>query len=440
MIERPGEWVLLDDARVRLLATLTPLEPITIPLADALGTVVAGPVVAPGDVPPFDASAMDGYAVRSGDTAAGPTRLRVIGSAGAGRPTTSSVEPGTAVAIATGGTVPDGADAIVPIEDADVDGGEVEVPGNVESGAYVRPAGSDTAAGSVVFATGTCLGPAHIGVLASLGITTVVAHRPPRVGVLATGDEIVDAHDTPGTGQIRDANRPAMLAAARQVGADVVDLGMVPDSAEALEAALVDAAGRCDVVLTSGGVSVGVADHAKTVLGRLAGDTLQWMEVRIRPGKPFGFGVLTDSGVPVLCLPGNPVSALVVFELLVRPALAFLAGRPGSTRRIETAVADEPFARESDGKLHVVRAVVHETDDGVLHVASLPGQSSHQLRTLAGANALALVADGEIVTTGDPVRVLVLDPESLESGSTESRSTGRATTDGEAAGSKEQVA
>jgi molybdopterin molybdotransferase len=223
----------------------------------------------------------------------------------------------------------------------------------------------------------------------------------------------VEPPAVPGPGQIYDANRHALLAACRAAGCAGVDLGRVGDDPAGLEAALVDAMSRVDVVVTSGGVSVGVADHAKEVLGRIAPGTVQWMEVRIKPGKPFGLGILADSGVPVLCLPGNPVSALVVFELLVRPALMGLAGRPARARRIETAIADEAFPRGTDGKLHAVRVVTTADAEGTLHVRSAGGQDSHQLRALAGANALALLDDGASIGVGDPVRVLVTDPDAV---------------------------
>jgi molybdopterin molybdotransferase len=421
-MERPGEWVTLDDARRRLIDVVQRPDPVATPLAESLGRVLAQPVVAPRDVPPFAASAMDGYALRAADTAGAPATLTVVASSGAGRPSPVGVGPGEAVAIATGAALPEGADAVCPVEHTSSKGSSVVICAAVEAGACVRTAGSDTPAGTTVCAPGTLLAPAHIGVIASLGIGSIEAYPRPRVGVLATGDELVEPPAVPGAGQIYDANRPALSAVCRQAGCDVVDLGIVEDDPTALEAVLVDAAvgsgaepsgmARCDVVLTSGGVSVGVADHAKTVLGRIAPGTVQWMEVRIKPGKPFGFGVVAETGVPVLCLPGNPVSALVVFELLVRPALMHLAGRPARTRRVTTAVADEAFPRTSDGKLHAVRAVVAD-DDGTLYVRSAGGQDSHQLRALAGANALALLDDGASIGVGDPVRVLVTDPDAV---------------------------
>lgn len=413
-MERPGEWVLLDDARRRLLAVLDRPEPVVTALAEATDQVLAVDVVAPRDVPPFAASGMDGFAVRAADAAHPPVTLSIIGTSAAGRPSEVTVGNGQAVAIATGGAVPVGADAICPIENAVRDGDRVTIVDAPDPGAYVRPAGSDTPAGTTVFGADTTLGPAHIGVLASLGLATVTVHPRVTVGVLATGDEIVEPPAVPGEGRIYDANRPAMLAACRKAGCVTVDLGMVGDDPDALESAIVQGAEACDVVLTSGGVSVGVADHLSEILGRLAPDTVQWMEVRIQPGKPFGFAVLAGSCVPVLCLPGNPVSALVVFEMLVRPALEYLQGHRGRIRRVEAAVADEDFARESDGKVHIVRVVATQDARHRLHVRSATGQSSHQLRALADANALALIDDGEVVGSGDPVRVLVLDPERIE--------------------------
>lgn len=414
-MERPGEWVTLADARQRLLAVLRRADPTEMPIRKASGRVLARDVVAPRDVPPFPASGMDGYAFGSVDVSDGPTTLEVVGSVGAGRPVDLQVGTGEAVAIATGGAVPRGADTVSPIEEVEVvgDGDQVVVPGPVDQGAYVRPAGSDTAAGDPVFGAGTRLGPAHLGVLATLGLATVLVHGPVRVGVLATGDELVEPPDVPGPGQIYDANRPTLAAAGAELGCDVIDLGMVADDPATLDAVLGDAAGRCDVILTSGGVSVGEADHLKDTLGRLAPGATTWLEVRMRPGKPFGFAVLESSGVPVLCLPGNPVSALVSFEVLVRPALDWLAGGTGTTRRVQTFPAAEDFARESDGKIHFVRAVVRRESDGAWSVRSAGGQSSHQLRVLAGANALAIIDDGEVVAAGDPVRVLVLDDSEL---------------------------
>ncbi|MBS1848544.1 MAG: molybdopterin molybdotransferase MoeA [Actinobacteria bacterium] len=412
-MERPGEWVELEVARARLAAVIEPLAPTDVPIAESLGRVLAAEVVAPRDVPPFAASAMDGFALRAEDTIGGSARLSIVGASGAGRPATVAVGPGEAVAIATGGALPVGADSVCPIEAATLAGDTVEVHPVIERGAYVRGVGDDTAAGLVVFTAGSVVGPAHVGVMAGLGVESVSVHPAPRVGVLATGDELVVAPEVPGPGQIHDANRPALLAAVRTAHGIPVDLGIVGDDEAALEAALADAATRCDVVLTSGGVSVGTADHAKAVLTRLAPESVEWLEVRIQPGKPFGFAVLEGSGVPVLCLPGNPVSALVSFELLVRPALARRGGRPGRAPRTEVAVAAEAFGPWDDGKLHVVRVVACGDTDEQLRVCSAGGQGSHQLRVTAGANGFALIPHGRAVGVGDPVDVIVTEPDGI---------------------------
>ncbi len=413
-MERPGEWVEIDDARQRLLAAITPLEPVDVHVPDAVGRVLARAVTAGVNVPPFSGSAMDGYAVRSGDTLGAPVTLKVVGSALAGAPVTAPLGAGETVVVATGGALVDGADAVCPVEHTHRDGDTVVIDDECAPGRFVRPAGDDIGVGTEVFAAGTRLSAAHIGVLASLGMTTVEVIPRVRVGVLATGDEVVEAPTVPGPGHIYDANRPALSAACTMAGCDVVDLGIVGDDRSALEAALVDAAGRCDVILTSGGVSVGVADHAKAVLGMLAPATLQWLEVRIKPGKPFGFAVLEPSGVPVLCLPGNPVSALVVFTILVSPGLDRRAGGPGHPPARRNGIAAEDFPRRADGKTHFVRAIASSTPEGDLRVRSAGPQGSHQLFALAGANALAVLADGDGVSCGDRVSVLVLDDATIE--------------------------
>ena len=252
------------------------------------------------------------------------------------------------------------------------------------------------------------LGPAHVGVLASLGLDEVRAHPQVRVGVLATGDELVEVAATLGPGQIHDANRHALLAAVRQSGCEAVDLGIVGDDPAAIGAALDGAVGRCDVVLSSGGVSVGTADYLQAVLDASSNEPARWMEVRIKPGKPFGFALLGPSGLPVLCLPGNPVSAMVVFELLARPALRHLAGHRVAVRPPLAATASTRLERAPDGKVHYLRVVTRLDEDGTLWVRPAGGQSSHQLHALADADALAIVPDGPGIAAGEPVRVLVL--------------------------------
>ena len=411
--ERPGPSVSLDEAQRLVLDARSPLEPVVTPIDEALGRVLSEQVVADVDVPPFANSAMDGYTLRSTDTTGAPVRIAVVGAAMAGSPSANEIGPGEAVAIATGAALPAGADAVCMIEHARRDGDSVLVETSVEFGDFVRPAGDDIASGSNVFPAGEVIGSAHIGVLASLGRTTVCAFPQVRVGVLATGDELVDPPGALGPGQIHDANRHALLAAARRAGAQPVDLGIVGDDEAAIGDALESASERCDVVLSTGGVSVGVADHLKSVLLQRSGGSAQWMEVRIKPGKPFGFALLVPSGLLVLCLPGNPVSALVVFELLAAPVLRHLAGHPAPVRATVRARAAERLERAEDGKLHLQRVMLHIDADGAYVARPVGGTGSHLLHTLASAKGLAMLPDGDGVRVGESVRVVLLDPDDL---------------------------
>jgi molybdopterin molybdotransferase len=370
-------------------------------LTDALGCVTAGMVVAGHDVPSFANSAMDGYAVRAEDT---PGTLKVVGTAAAGAAPGVAVEPGQAVRIMTGAVVPAGADAIVMVERTTPAGaGRVTVEA-AAPGDHVRRPGEDLRAGQVLFEPGTELGPGHLGVLASVGATTVDAVPRARVGVLSTGDELTSAPGDLRPGQIRDSNRPMLLALVAQAGWTPVDLGSAPDDEAAITAAVERGVADCDAILTSGGVSVGDFDYVKVVLDRL-GD-MHWWQVAVKPAKPLAFG--TVGSTPVFGLPGNPVSAMVSFELFARPALRQMTGHRDLYRPELPAVADEPLRRHPDGKLHLVRVVATTDDDGRLHVRSSGGQGSHLLRAMALANALALLPDGDGVDAGATVKVVLL--------------------------------
>ena len=410
---RPGPTVSLEAARAQLLATMHRLEPRFLPVDRSLGRVLARALVAAEDVSPFANAAMDGFAVRAEDVRTASSRLRLIGSVAAGRVADERVGPGQAMAITTGAPLPTGADAVCMVERAELDGDEIALVAPIAAGENVRYPGEDVAKGSVVFDPFTELTPAHIGVLASLGVRAVAVYPSLRVGVLSTGDELVERAGPLERGQIHDSNRHLLLALARSVGCEPVDLGVVGDDEAAINQALESAVGACDAILTSGGVSVGVADHMKKVLGRLSGGSVRWMEVAIRPAKPFGFATLAGSGLPVLCLPGNPVAAMVSFELLVRPALRLMMGHAVLERPGLLATAEEGLARQWDGKLHLVRVVVTADRDGRLHARPLTCQGSHQLRSMALANALALLPDGEGVGAGEPIRVLLLSPDTV---------------------------
>ena len=410
----------LEAARRRVLAQCQPVRARAIPLADALGCVTSVPLTAEWPVPPFANTAVDGFAVRAIDVGSTPVTLKVVGTIAAGAPPSMTVGAGEAVRILTGAPMPPGADAVVMVEDTDAWDGRsgreaggistattVEIRKAVAAGDNVRGAGDDLQAGQVVFGPGTVLGPGHLGVLASMGVRRVPVHPRARVGVLSTGDELVDGPEPLQPGQIRDSNRRMLLGLLSETNADPIDLGLVRDDEAALTDALTDGLGRCDAVITSGGVSVGDFDYVKVVLDKLSGSTMQWMQIAIRPAKPFAFG--TIDAKPVFGLPGNPVSSLVGFEVLARPAIRSMMGHPRLDRAQVTAVADEALRRRADGKLHLVRVRAEWSDgDGRFHVRSSGGQASHLLRSMALANALALVPDGEGVDAGAEVRVMLL--------------------------------
>lgn len=396
-----------------------PLEPTEVPLERARGCVAAQDVVAPDDLPGFASSAMDGFAVRSVDVAGAthdlPVVLEVIETVMAGRAPDRAVGPRQAIRIMTGAPLPDGADTVVPVEvtrhsSGDRDDDEtVAVLSPSPVGRHMRGAGDDVTAGTVVLARGTVIDAPLIGVLASTGVTQVRVVPRPRVGVISTGDELVPATRALAAGQIRDSNRPMLLARVAEAGCVPVDLGWVRDDVDAVAASLRAAAHRCDVVLTSGGVSMGEADVVKLVLERMADPV--WLQVAIRPAKPFALAAV--DGVPLLGLPGNPVSALVSFEVLVRPALRRRAGFATLDRPRATARAAVDLDRSPDGKVHLLRVTLHHDADGDLVARPVAAQGSHQLRASSDAHGLAVVPDGDGIAAGRPVEVMVLRLEAL---------------------------
>lgn len=400
----------LDEARGHVLAGCTVGHPKAVPLADALGLVTSVDIDAPEAVPPFDNTAMDGFAVRAADTTAAtpgsPARLSIVGTLAAGAAPDLTVGPGQAVRIMTGAPLPAGADAVVMVERTKVvdDGATVAVEVAVEPGNHLRRAGDDIEAGQRVFPAGTALTPAHLGVLASVGARRVPVYPRPRVGVLSTGDELVDGPEPLGPGQIRDSNRRMLLALVTRADCEPVDLGRIADDEDAIAASFEAAAAGCDAVVSSGGVSMGDFDFVKVVLDRLG--EMRWMQVAIKPAKPLAFG--TVEGTPVFGLPGNPVSSLVSFELFARPGLRKMMGHADLDRTRLRAEADEDLRRRSDGKVHFVRVVARYEADGAFHVRSTGAQGSHQLAATAAANALAVLPDGGGVAAGDQVEILPL--------------------------------
>jgi molybdenum cofactor synthesis domain-containing protein len=403
----------LDQARRTVLDACPVLAARVMPLRATVGCVAAESVHADATIPAFANSAMDGYALRSADTRSGPMTLRVVGVTRAGSGP-GSVGSGEAVRIMTGAPLPSGADAVC-MQEATRPGAEpdtVEIDGPVERGTFVRFPGDDLRQGQLVFPAGTVLGPAHVGMLASLGRVETPVFPRPVVGVLSTGDELLDPPARLVPGCIRDGNRPSLLGLLHQSGFGAVDLGMVADDELAIAGALGAAAAECDAVVVSGGVSVGDADLVTAVLDRLCAGTSRWMQVAIRPAKPFAFGLL-GGRVPVFAVPGNPVSAMVSFELLVRPALRHMAGHETLDRPVARAVADGDLFRPADGKVHYLRVRASFGDDGRIHVRPTGLQQSHVLSAMALANALAVVSGSPGVLAGDDVDVLLLDPDSL---------------------------
>jgi molybdenum cofactor synthesis domain-containing protein len=406
----------LGDVQAAIFGAVARLEPVDVDLRDARDLVVAERVTAPEAVPPFPNTAMDGYAVRAVDTAGAaegsPVRLQVVGELAAGHAPTVEVCAGEAIRIMTGAPMPDGADAIVMVERTERDGDDgVLVTLAVDAGLHVRRAGGDLEAGEVVFEPGTVLTPARVGVLATVGARRVRAYPRARVGVLSTGDELVESGPL-APGKIRDSNRPMLLAQLADTGAEPVDLGSARDDADLMTRTLADAVARCDAVITSGGVSVGDFDYVSDALERIAGgdstraSRVDWYQVAIKPAKPLCVGVLR--GTPVFGLPGNPVSAFVSFELFARPALRMMMGHEQPFRREVVATAGAPLRRRVDGKLHLDRVVV-DVVDGALVATAVRSQESNTLAASAAANGLALLPDGEGVDAGDPVTVMLLD-------------------------------
>jgi len=333
----------------------------------------------------------------------------VVGEIAAGASSDHELEPGEAMRIMTGAPMPLGADAVVMVEDTSLEGDSVRITRAVVAGASVRPVGDDVRIGDRVLTAGTVVRPAVAGLLASINARIVRVVPAARVAVLSTGDELVDDGSPLEPGQIRESNRTMLVAAAEEAGCEVVDFGTVRDDEPALEAVLREAADRCDAVITSGGVSMGEYDVVKAVLSRIA--DMRWMQIAIKPAKPFAFGLLVNGAgrsVPVFGLPGNPVSSLISFELFARPALRQMMGHPHIDRPRIVAVADHDLARRPDGKTHYVRVTGSWGEDGRWHVRSVGAQGSHQLAATALADGLAVLPDGDGVAALGNVPVIPL--------------------------------
>ena len=405
----------LELAQERIDRDVHRLAPETVETANASGLIVAEEVRSDVQIPPFVSVAMDGFAVVASDTVGAsednPVELTVVETVAAGSVAQAKMASGEAIRIMTGAPLPDGADAVVMVELTEMaaagsDGRErVRVSAEVPYWNNLRDAGSAVAEGDVMVTAGTLIGPAHVGLLSSVGVAKLSVFRRPRVGVLSTGDELVHPSESLGPGEIYDSNRPMLLALVAASGCTPVDLGHCPDDEAQIEQIYRTGAETCDALISSGGVSMGDFDPVKAVLGRLA--EMSWMQIAIKPAKPLSFGLVANT--PVFGLPGNPVSAAVSFELFARPNLRKMAGDLRPHRRMVSAISDEVLGRRADGKVHFVRVVVSHQIDGALHVRSAGAQQSHQLGALAAANGLAVLADGVTVQEGGRVSVLLTD-------------------------------
>jgi molybdopterin molybdotransferase len=379
------DLISITEARRRVLDAVTRLGDEDVSLDAAHGRVLAEDVTSAIDVPPFDSSGMDGYALLAGPEA----ELEVIDEARAGHPASEAVRPGAAIRISTGAAIPEGANAVVPVERTTaVTGGPVRVP-ETEPGANIRRAGEDIRVGDVLLRAGTTLGAAELGVAASVGRASLRCALRPRVVVLATGDELTPPGEPLGPGRIYGSNGFALGAQVERAGATLAGRGTVPDTPDGTREAIREALEQADVVIVSGGVSVGPHDHVKDALHELGVEEHFW-GVLLRPGKPTWFG--TRDGTLAFGLPGNPVSAMVTFQLFARPALAALQGAAPSALRA-TAVLAHPIAR-NPRREEAVRVRLRHTDQG-LEAETTGEQGSHMLTSMLGADGLAMIAPGE---------------------------------------------
>ena len=388
-------------ARQIVLACAGEADVEVVPLGRALGRTLAQPIESRDRIPPFDNAQMDGFAVRAADLIGPDVRLRITSDVPAGAVPETAVRPGTCARIMTGAPLPPGADAVVPVEWTDEDGADVRFSRSVAAGLYVRHAGADVRPGERLFEGGEVVTPPVIGMLATLGYADVRVRVPPRVAVISTGDELVEAGETPGPGQIRNANGPALAAQVQDAGAHplppTVARDTKADTRRALEEAL-----EADMIVLSGGISMGARDVVQQVLRDRGAEILFW-KVRQRPGKPLAFGLL--GGRPIFALPGNPVSSAVGFEQYVRPALAKRLGRRPVTRPLHPATLSEPIAKNA-GLHHFVRGRAALDEAGTLHVRPTGPQGSNLYSSVVHAGVLIHLPEAvEDPQAGDRVEI-----------------------------------
>jgi molybdopterin molybdotransferase len=402
----------VDEHLKEALDAVEPLAAFDMLLLEAHNTLLAQDVVATRDLPRFDNSAMDGYAVRAADLAGAseerPITLPVVGDIAAGSYLTMSIRPGTTARIMTGAPLPAGSDAVVPQEWTDHGIASVQIRQTPTVGQHVRCRGEDVEAGTTVLKAGNRLTARQIGLLAALGHDRVLARPRPRVVVLSTGSELVEPGAAVGPAQITDSNSFLLTSAAREAGAVAYRVGLVPDDPRVLMDAIEDQFIRADLIVTSGGVSVGTYDVVKEVLGKLG--TVRFMKVAMQPGMPQGFGVIGPDETPIFTLPGNPVSCYVSFEVFVRPVLRKLAGQDPVGLPIVKATCTSKFS-SPEGKRQYARARLTQRDNGTYAAEPLGGGvGSHRMGDLSDANALIVVPEPTTtVLAGARVDVMVLE-------------------------------
>jgi molybdopterin molybdotransferase len=397
-----------------LLSCIEAMPPFGQQILDSVGLSLCQDVIAGIDLPRFDNSAMDGYAVRSQDvqqaSPVSPVSLPVVGEVPAGASAPHPLSPGSAMKIMTGAAVPDGADAVVPYESTDRGSEDVRIVEPSMSGQHIRRRGEDISSGDVVSHTGQRLDPRSIGLLAGIGVDKVMVRPRPRVVVISTGSELVE----PGTTldnehHIFDSNSYMLAAAAKSAGAQVFRVGLVPDDPSRLKQVISDQLVRADLILTTGGVSQGDFDIVKQVLPELG--ATDFVKVAMQPGKPQGFGLIGEDQTPIIMMPGNPVSAFVSFEAFVRPVLRKLAGTTPYVRPTVRCIAERAIS-SVPGRLQFARGAVTLDEAGRRTVSLVGGHGSHLLGGLAAANALILLDEStDFVAGGDEVDIWLLDED-----------------------------
>jgi molybdopterin molybdotransferase len=404
----------VEEALEQVLARVNPLGPERVELLDSLGRVLAEAVVAPADIPPWPNSSMDGYALIARDTegtASGhPAELRVTGTIAAGSVAAQRIAPGEALRIFTGAPLPEGADSVVPQEEVEVLDGRIRVRRRISPGEFVRPRGEDIRSGETALEVGQVIGPAEVGLLAMLGRSQVLVFRRPRIAILSTGDEVVDLGGQIAPGKIRNSNTYALMAQVLEAGGEPINVGVAPDQRETIEERLRWGL-SADVLISSAGVSVGEYDLVREALTRLGADLHLW-QVAMRPGKPITFGSV--DGRPIFGLPGNPVSAMVTFELFVRPAIRKMAGHRVLHRPTIRARALSPIPNPGSRRGYL-RVTVTQDPEGY-RVRLTGNQGSAILTSMVAADGLAVVPPDTTISEGGVVPVILLKPLPSQNG------------------------